>query len=91
MFLCPRSLKSINSIENMQPVMMHTTFNGNSYEIIISCYSPANVSDETNITTFNTELSSLVGHINKHNILIIGGDIYAHLGKNGNNALFLQE
>ena len=64
---------------------MAATFNGNPRATIISCYSPANVSEETEQITFYDELSSLVRSIPKHNMLVIGGDMNAQIGKNGNN------
>ena len=45
-----RALKSLNSIERIQPRMMVGTFNGNPSATIISCYSPTNVSEETEPT-----------------------------------------
>ena len=59
--------------------MMAATFNGNSRVIIISCYSPTNVSEETELVTFYDELSSLVRSIPKH-MLVIGGDMNAQIG-----------
>ena len=64
---------------------MAATFNGNPKATIISCYSPTNVSEETELVTFYEELSSLVRSIPKHNLLVIGGDMNAQIGKNGNN------
>ena len=61
--------------------MMAATFNGNPKATIISCYSPINVSDETELVTFYEELSSLVHSIPKHNLLVIGGDMNAQIGK----------
>ena len=81
----PRSLKTLNSIEKIQPRMMAATFNGNPRATIISWYSPTNVSEETELVTFYDELSSLVRSIPKHNMLVIGGDMNAQIGKNGNN------
>ena len=81
----PRVLKTLNSIEKIQPRMMAATFNGNPRATIISCYSPTNVSEETELVTFYDELSSLVRRIPKHNMLVIGGDMNAQIGKNGNN------
>ena len=52
---------------------------------IISCYSPTNVSEETELVAFYDELSSLVRSIPKHNLLVIGRDMNAQIGKNGNN------
>ena len=85
MLIGPRALKTLNSIEGIQPRMMAATFNGNPKATIISCYSPTNVSEETELVTFYEELSSLVRSIPKHNLLVIGGDMNAQIGKNRNN------
>ena len=85
MVLSPRALKSLNSIEKIQTRMMRVTFNSNSYTTIISCNTTTNVIDETGITTFYNELSSFVQLIPKHNVLIIGGDMNAHIGNHENN------
>ena len=55
--------------------MLVAMFNGNSSTTIISCYSPTNISEETDLIVFNNELSPLVSCILKHNVLIIGGDL----------------
>ena len=81
MLIGPRAIKTLNSIERIQPRMMTATFNGNPRATIISCYSPTNVSEETKLATFYDELSSLVRSIPKHNLLIIGGDMNAQIGK----------
>ena len=80
----PRALKMLNSVEKIQTRMMAATFNGNPRATIISCYV-TNVSEETELVTFYAELSSLVRSIPKHNMLVIGGDMNAQIGKNGNN------
>ena len=85
MLIGPRALKTLNSIERIKPRMMTATFNGNPRITIISCYSPTNVSEETELDAFYDELSSLVRSIPKHNVLVIGGDMNAQIGKNGNN------
>ena len=85
MLIGPRALKTLNSIEKIQPRMMAATFNDNPRATIISCYSPTNVSEETELVAFYDELSSLVRSIPKHNMLVIGGDMNAQIGKNGNN------
>ena len=85
MLIGPRALKTLNSIERIQPRMMVTTFNGNPKATIISCYSPTNVSEETELVTFDKELSSLVRSIPKHYLLVIGGDMNAQIGKNRSN------
>ena len=85
MLIGPRALKTLNSIEGIQNWMMAATFNGNPKATIISCYSPTNVGEETELVTFYEELSSLVRSIPKHNLLVIGGDMNAQIGKNRNN------
>ena len=47
MLIGPKALKTLSSIERIQPKMMAATFNGNPRAAIISCYSPTNVSEET--------------------------------------------
>ena len=85
MLIGPQVLKSLNSIEKIHPRMMVATFNGNSRATIISCYSPTNVSEETEIIAFYDELSSFVCSIQKHNFLFIGRGINAQIWKNGNH------
>ena len=85
----PRSLKSLNSIEKIQPRMMVATINGNPSATIISSYSPINVREETNRLAFDNQLSSLVSSFPKHNVLVIGGDINVQIGKNGNHKFSL--
>ena len=57
--------------------MMAATFNGNPRAKIVSCYSPTNVSEETERVAFYDELSALARSIPKHNVLVIGGDMNA--------------
>ena len=83
----PRALKTLNSIEKIQPRIMAATFNGNPRATIISCYSPTNVSEETELVAFYDELSSLVRSVPKHNMLVIGGSMNAQIGKNGNKKI----
>ena len=85
LFIGPRALKTLNSIEKIHPRMMAATFNGNPRATIISCYSPTNVSKETELVTFYDELLSLVRSIPKHSMLVIGGDMNAQIRKNGKN------
>ena len=86
----PRALKSLNSIEKIQPRMMHTSFNSNLGTTIVSCYSPTNVTEETDIITFYNELPSFVRHIPKHNILIIGGDVNAQISSDENKKFYIR-
>ena len=65
--------------------MMVATFNGNPRATIFSGYSPTDVSEETEIIAFYNELSFLVQRIPKHNVLVIGRDMNAQIGKTGNH------
>ena len=85
MFLSPRALESLNNIEKIQLRMMCTSFKGNGYKAIVYCYSLTNASDESDIIIFYNELSSLVRHIPKCNVLITGEDINAQISKDENN------
>ena len=84
MLIGPRALKSLNSIEKIQPRIMVATCNSKSSPTIISCYSRTNVSEESDLIVFYNKLSSLVRSIPKHNVLVIGGDMNAQIGKNVN-------
>ena len=61
--------------------MMVATFNGNPRATIISCYSHTNTNEETELIAYYDKLSSLVHSISKHNVLVIGGDMNAQIGK----------
>ena len=89
MLIGPRTLKSLNRTEKIQPGMIVATFNGNPSATIISCYSPTNVSEETDLITFYYEISSLVCSSTKHNVLVIGEDMNAQIGKNLNHKFSL--
>ena len=70
---------------------MVATFNGYPSTTIIFCYSPTNVSEKTNLIALYDELSSLVRSIPKHNVLVIGGDMNAQIGKNVNHKFSLHD
>ena len=89
MLIGPRALKSLNSIEKIQPRMMVATFNNNPSTTITSCYSPTNASDEKDLDAFYNEPSSLVYSIPKYNVLIIGRDMNAQIDKDVNNKFSL--
>ena len=77
MLLSPCALISLKSNEKIQPKMMVATFN----ITIISCYSPTNDTDETDLIAFYNELYFLVRSIPKHNVPIIGKDMNAQIGR----------
>ena len=81
MLIKPRTLKVQNNIEKIQPRMIVATFTGNPRATIIFCNIPANLSEETDLIAIYKELYSLVRSIPKHNVLVIGGDMNAQIGK----------
>ena len=87
MLIGPQALKSLNSIEKIQRMMV-AILNGNPSATIISCYNPTNVGEETDFITVYNEVSSLVCGIPKHEVL--GGDMKAQISKNVNPKFSLQ-
>ena len=85
MLIGSQALKSLNSIEKITSRMTVTTFNGNPSATIIFCYSPTNVSEETELIAFYDELSFLLHSISKRNVFVIGGNMNAQMGKNVNH------
>ena len=65
--------------------MIVATFNDIPRATKISCYSPTNLSEETELIAFYDQLSSLVRSIPKYNVLVIGGNMNAPIWKSGNN------
>ena len=57
--------------------MMVAIFNDNPRATIMSCYSPTNVSEETEIIARCDELSSFIRSIPKNIVLGIGGNMNA--------------
>ena len=68
---------------------MVASLNGDLSATIISCYSPTNVREETELIAFYDELVSLVRSIPKHNVLVNGGDKNAQIFKNVNHKFSL--
>ena len=60
--------------------MIIATFNGNPHTTVVSCYSPTNVCEETDVIEFYGHLDSLVRSVPKHYVLVVGGDMNAHIG-----------
>ena len=81
MLLSPNAYKALNAIENITPRIIVATFNGNPAITVISCYSPTNVASKEDKDTFYAELTELTKSIPKHNVILIGGDMNARIGK----------
>ncbi|XP_063600319.1 uncharacterized protein LOC134776500 [Penaeus indicus] len=89
--LSPKALLSLTSVKKISSRIIITNFNGNPATTIISCYSPTNVADEQEGDTFYSELSHASRTAPKHNMLILGGDMNAQLGKNQHGKYALHE
>ena len=81
LLLSPLALESLNSVEKISSRIVIASFNGNPALTVIASYSPTNVTDEQDVIDFYDELSPCVRSVPKHNVLIIGGDMNAHLGR----------
>ena len=55
-------------------------FNGNPKTTFVACYSPTNVSEETQAQEFYTQLQDTIRKLPKHNVIIIAGDMNAQVG-----------
>ena len=60
-------------------------FNVNLNTTIISCYIPTNISKELEVEQFYLKCESLTRQLPKYNMLVIGGDFNAQLGKLNNS------
>ena len=81
----------INSIDITPPRIKKIHFQGNPQTTVITCYSPTNVSEGTEVDTFYTQLTDTIREIPKHNFLIIGGDFNAHLGQDNSLHIITQQ
>ena len=63
MLIGPWALKALNSIDNIQPTIMVATFNCNHSTTIISCYSPTNVSEETDLLAWQRDMIMMMKYI----------------------------
>ena len=59
----PQAYNALTSAEMITSRIMIATFNGNPQTTIISCYSPTNISDETEVKKFYQELISVTKQV----------------------------
>ena len=81
MLISPKAQKSLNCVEKISDRIIIASFDGNPSSSLICCYSPTNSSDEENVNSFYTELSSLIRMVPAHNIKLIAGDFNAKIGQ----------
>ena len=60
---------------------MSVSFTGDVCTHVVTCHSPTNVSTDTEIEHFYNELSTYVQSFPPHDLVMIVGDLNAHLGK----------
>ncbi|CAH3033812.1 unnamed protein product [Pocillopora meandrina] len=78
----PQAYNALTSAEMITSRIMIATFNGNPQTTIISCYSPTNISDETEVKKFYQELISVTKQVSKHNLSHkLRCDFNGHLGQ----------
>ena len=87
--LCSNVLKSENSEEEIQLTMWCAALNGNPYATMVTWSSLTNANEKTDITNFFNDLCSLILHIDECNVLISGGDVNPHVGKDENGKFCL--
>ena len=72
--------QTITEIKSISPRILSVTFNGNPKCTVICTYSPTEAADEQTVKEFQSELSRSVNRLPQHNMVIIAGDLNAHLG-----------
>ena len=81
LFIRSSAYQSLLNIEKISSRIIISTFDGNPKTSVICCYSPTNVSEESEVEKFYYDLASVVRQIPKHNFLIIAGDFNSQIGK----------
>ena len=85
LLLSPIATASLISVEKISDRILIANVNGNSITTVTSCYSPTNVSEESDVENCYHDLYAFKRSVPKHNVLIIAGDFNAHLGTDHNN------
>ena len=80
MLVSNKSYNTIASVEIISPRIMIVNFKGHP-QTVISCYSQTYIREEQETEIFYTKLTSLTRQIPKHDVLIIGGYLNVHIGK----------
>ena len=77
--LSRRAMNSFTNVEKINERIAILTLEGNPRTTIINCYSPTNVSSETEIENFYQSLSDTITQIPAHNMVIKGRDFNAKI------------
>ena len=76
----PHAHKSLLNIKNISSRIVVTTFSRNPLTPVMACYRTTNASHEDDVIHFYNYIASLVCSVPRHNVLLIAGDMNAHLG-----------
>ena len=79
--LSPRAKTSLNFVSKVSSRIIVATFNSNPMLTTICCYSPTNCAEVEVVETFYGELNDTISQVPKHNLLLVGGDFNAQLGR----------
>ena len=78
--LSPKAVNNMLHIEKISDRIMLAEFESNPKMTIISCYSPTNMSEESEAKDFYKDLKGVAENIPAHNFLVIAGDFNAQVG-----------
>ena len=78
--LSPKVVNNMLHIEKISDRIMLAEFESNLKMTIISCYSPTNMSEESEAKDFYKDLKGVTENIPAHNFLVIAGDFNAQVG-----------
>ena len=73
--------KSLTTTQIISGRICALEFQGNPKTIILSCYSPTNMSPQSEVESFCKDLNRFIHTVPPHNFLIICGELNARLGK----------
>lgn len=79
--LSPRASDNLLSVEKISNRIIIAEFNSNPTTTLIACYSPTNVSEESDVDTFYQDLRGVVESVPAHNFLVVAGDFNSHVGR----------
>uniref|UniRef100_A0A0L8HYV8 Uncharacterized protein n=1 Tax=Octopus bimaculoides TaxID=37653 RepID=A0A0L8HYV8_OCTBM len=79
--LSARANLLVMKIIPFSPQVLRVTFNGNPRLTVISAYSPTEGNNDASVGDFLEEVCRTVNTIPAHNILLVLGDLSAHLSK----------
>ena len=80
LLLSPSAQKAYIDHTVVSPLIMSASFTGNPITHVITCHSPTNSSTEEDVDSFYQDLSEFLDTIPAHDLVIIAGDLNAHLG-----------